>query len=625
MLKKFQKTLSVGLSGLLVLGFGVVHAADASGNRMPNVLHEMVPHVVLPETIRYNKTAKNLPGTGYTGASPYVATYVAYPSYQVPYTTVFRPVGQLVYPVSPPLLPAPLPQEQPELNPAVEEAFAQQEIEGRDVILNSKIAEPIQLAAGAESVIPILPSADSAVMQTGIFCQHPASPPSAWAFSSPLFKVASVPASWGGQSTGSITHNSPKGSGQHIGFQAMNGDSGAGQTFPQDIPYSTFQMGRYGESGGGVQTQILPNGMVLLTMPCDHSNCGLIRCRAGSTPRMFLLPPGPAGIGMPQAPQAMMPMPAPAFQNAMMPGGFGAPYMQVSQQQPMMPQIQVQIVPVTAMTPMGPAIVGYQQIPQMPMMNPMINPMANPQIQQMQMSAALPNPAIAPQASGAATETAVDVLQPPALIGSAGTANMAVVATPFGYAIQVPTDSLQTDAAAQLAQIQQALMQPQMPIQMQMPSNPYSGLYGTPLGYIAMNQSAGQFGSFGQSAMMNVGYPPMGMPCQWGTGMGGMSMSDMIQLMTFINSNKPQRRAGLFERMAERREARRTSGDNDLITQFMQAWTTPYTSPDTVLRMPARNAYPYGYFGVQALPMDTVNYGGYHNLYFGSTTYPGLY
>ena len=640
MLKKFQKTLSIGLSGLLVLGFGAAHAADTAGKRVPNVLHEMVPHVVLPETIQYNKTAKNVPGTGYTGASPYVATYVAYPSYQVPYATVFRPVGQSVYPVSPPLLPAPLPKEQPELDSAVEEALTQQATEGKDVILNNRMTEPIQLAAGAEELIPVLPSANSTVIQTGIFCQHPAPPPSAWAFSSPLFKIASVPASWGGQSTGSITHNSPRGSGQHLGFQqAMGGDPAAGHALPQGIPYSTFQMGSGGDVGSGVQAQVLPNGMVLLTMPHNHANCGLLRCRAGGAQRTFLLPPGPAGGSLPQPPQAMMPHPM--MHNAMMHPAMmsgGMPFMQVAQQQPMMhqmmPPMPMQIVPVTAMTPMGPAIVGYQQVPQMPMpmMNPMLNPamnsmammnpMANPQmqqIQQMQMSAALPNPAIAAQAAGSATETGEDALQPPALIGSAGAPpNMAVVATPFGYAIQVPADALQTDVAAQLAQMQQSLMQSQMP--MQMPTNPYAGLYATPFGYIAMNQSAGQFGSLGQSAMMNVGYQPMGM------GAGGMSMSDVLQLMTFINSSKPQRRTRLFERIAERRETRRASGsDHDLMTQFMQAWTTPYTTPDTTLRMPARNAYPYGYFGVQALPTDTANYGGYHNLYFGSTTYPGLY
>jgi hypothetical protein len=605
MLKKFQKTLSIGLSGLLVLGIGVANAADAPVKRANNVLHEMVPHVVLPETIQYNKTAKNLPGMGYTGVnSPYVATYVAYPSYQVPYTATFRPVGQSVYPVSPNLLPAPLPEEQLEPDSAAAEV-ALQEVEGRDVVLNNTVAEPIRLASGAEEVIPALPMPHSTVMQTGVFCQHPAKPPSAWAFSSPLFKVASVPAGWGSQS-GSITHNSPKGSGQHIGFQPGSVDPADGATMPQGIPASTFQMGRMSEEGAGAQAQVLPNGMILLTLPQDHRHCGLIRCRTGNAPRTMLLPPA-GGFGMPQTPQTMMPMPG--MQSAMMSGGLGIPFMPVSQQP------QMQVVPVTAMTPMGPAVVGFQQIPMMsPMMNPMdmMSPMLQ-QPQQIQMAMASPNPMVAAQA--AAEGDNVD-----ASGAVAATANpMGLVATPYGFAIQVPADALQGDAATQLAQMQQTLMQ-QMPVQM--PTNPYAGLYVTPFGYMALNQSAGQLGGLGQNMMMNVGHQPMGMTMP---GQGGMSVSDMLQIMTFINSNKPQRRARMFERIAERREARRANCDNDPMTQLMQAWTTPYVSPDTALRMPSRNAYPYGYFGIQASPMSTANYGGYHNLYMGSTAYPGLY
>ena len=648
MLKKFHKTLSIGLGGLLALGIGVgvANASGTAASRTPNVLHEMVPHVILPETIQYNKTAKNAPGIGYSGAnSPYVATYVAYPSYQVPHTTTFRSVGQSVYPVSPPLLPAPLPKAQPKSDVAIEEDFVWQETDSEDIVLSSRVNEPIRLTSSAEGTAPPLPIPNGAVMQTrGLFCQQPAQPPSAWAFSSPIFKVASVPAGWGNQQAGGIVHSSPRGSVQHVGFQPSGvADPAMAGAAVQGIPYSTFQMGHghmgHGtESNNGPQVQVLPNGMVMLTLPPSHHNCGLLRCRTGCAPRTVLLPPAgyaPPGFPTPQAPQGMMPqeMMAPAPQMAMMSGGFGTPFMQVSQQSQMMPQMQ--IVPVTAMTPMGPALVGYQQIPQIPMMNPMANPMAmmnpmeNPllqqlqqmqQAQQIQMAMAVPSPAIASQVlqTAAETETGEDS-QTPA---------MAVVATPFGYAIRVPADALQGDMAAQLSQMQQALIQSQMPMQMpiQMPTNPYAGLYATPFGYLAMNQSAGQLG-FGQPMMMHAGYTPMGMGMGMSMlGQGGMSVSDMLQIMTFINSNKPQqRRARLADRIAERREARRTTGHDDPFAQLMQAWTTPYVAPDTALRMPSRNAYPYGHFGVQASPVNTANYGGYHNLYFGNATYPGLY
>ena len=620
MLKKFQKTLSVGLSGLLAFGIGVTNTARAA-ERLPNVLHEMVPHVVLPETIQYNKTAKNLPGNGYSGVnSPYVATYVAYPSYQVPYAAEFQPVGQAVYPVSPKLLSKPLPKEESESESAKldleGEELAWNDVDGKDIMLSHKIAEPIRLAAGSESVIPVLPPPNSGITQTGIFCQHPASPPSAWAFSSPIFKAASVPAGWGGGQMGNISQNGPKGCSQQVGFQSVGGDPATAEAaMPQGVPHSTFQMGRgHTDQNGGTQAQILPNGMILLTMPQDHSNCGLIRCRTGNVPRTFLLPPAPNGFGIPQ-PGAVIPS-----QGAMLPAGFDMPYnnlLAASSQQQMIPQ-QMQGFPMTVMTPMGPAIVGY---PQMPMMNPMANPMIAPQPQQTQMVMAFPNPAVASQASEMMTAaTGDETLKAQALSGTTGASQvatnnpMALVMTPFGfYAVQTPADATQADIAAQMTQAQ-ALLQSQM-----LTTNPYIGLYTTPFGYVAMNPM-GPFGGGGMS-MMNVGYQPAGMLAM---GQGGMTVSDMLQIMAFINNNKPQRRAKLAERIAERRETRQATG-HDPFAQLMQAWTTPYATPDTTIRMPSRNAYPYGYFGSQALPMNTANYGGYHNLYFGNSTYPGLY
>ena len=634
MLRKFQKTLSVGLGTLLALGvsIGVATASGTGAQRAPNVLHEMVPHVVLPETIQYNKMAKNAPGTGYSGVmSPYVATYIAYPSYQVPHTTAFRPVGQSVYPVSPAALsaplPAPLPKAQPESDLAVEEDVVRQETDGKDIVLSPKMTEPIRLAGSSEGMAPPLPVPDGVVTQTrGLFCQQPAKPPAAWAFSSPIFKAASVPAGWGGGQVGGITHNSPRGSAQQVGFQVHGTDPATAGTAPQGVPYSTLQMGQHVGQNSESQVQVLPNGMILLTMPSNHHNCGLLRCRDGCAPRTVLLPPAgynPAGFIPPQVPQEMIPqVPASVPQVSMMPGGFGVPFMQVSQP-PMMPQMQT--VPVTAMTPMGPAIVGYQQVPMMnPSMNPMaMNPMAmmNPQMPQMQEMVAIPNPVVASQAAAETGDDAQPATSP---------SPMAIVATPFGYAIQVPANALQGDAASQLAQMQQAFIQSQVPMQtpmqmmQQMPMNPYAGLYATPFGYLAMNQAAGQFGS-GQPTMMPVGYAPMGMgmPMQG----QGMTVSDMLQIMAFINSNKPQQHRGrMAERVAERRENRKESAaHNDPFAQLMQAWTTPFVAPDMALKMPARSAYPYGYFGVQAMPVNTANYGGFHNLYFGNTTYPGMY
>jgi len=211
---------------------------------------------------------------------------------------------------------------------------------------------------------------------------------------------------------------------------------------------------------------------------------------------------------------------------------------------------------------------------------------------------AQPNPMMASQFTGvAATENSGEAAPPSALNGSAETmaTPMAVIATPFGfYAVQQPMD------AAQM----QALQQQQMMMQQQM-MNPHMGFQATPFGFVGMNP-------------MMMGHQPM-------MGQGGMSMSDVLLLMTLMNNNKQQRRPRMADRIAERRERRATAAQNDPFNMLMQAWTTPHVAPDTTLRMPARNAYPYGHFGAQALPMSTANYGGFHNLHFGASTFPGLY
>ncbi len=184
-----------------------------------------------------------------------------------------------------------------------------------------------------------------------------------------------------------------------------------------------------------------------------------------------------------------------------------------------------------------------------------------------------------------------------------------------------------------------------------MGSNQFAGMYMTPYGMMAvtpmtvpmngfggssngMDQYGAGFGLMNPAMMMQGGMPymmaggygqmPM-MPTMMG-GSGGMSMTDVIQLMMLLKDDKPQRRFRLFQRLAERREARRErKAADDPLNMLMQAWTTPYMQPGTALRMPARNAYPYGFFGAQVGAQETANYGGVYDLYMGNTTYQGLY
>jgi len=54
------------------------------------------------------------------------------------------------------------------------------------------------------------------------------------------------------------------------------------------------------------------------------------------------------------------------------------------------------------------------------------------------------------------------------------------------------------------------------------------------------------------------------------------------------------------------------------------AWRPSHYPEETGMRMPAKNAYPWGYFGAQVAPQETPNFGGYYGMYFGKSNYPGL-
>ncbi len=92
---KVAKKCSLSVTALLALGIvgsslqanerGLISTGDLHGKVHPraqaSVLHEMVPHVVLPETIQYNKVARSgraHPGISTAGdygmVSPFVAT-----------------------------------------------------------------------------------------------------------------------------------------------------------------------------------------------------------------------------------------------------------------------------------------------------------------------------------------------------------------------------------------------------------------------------------------------------------------------------------------------------------------------------------------------------------------------
>ncbi|MGL4593743.1 MAG: hypothetical protein ACRCUY_03325, partial [Thermoguttaceae bacterium] len=594
---------------------------------------------------------------------------------------------------------------------------------------------PILLASASEEIVPAAPlsSLNEEVTQTGIFCQKPAKPPAAWSFSSPLFKAASVPMGWGAPGfNGYINQMGTRGCSSQVGFGPgmgqMGGDMSGGPMGQMGMgggmpPMNTFQMG---QMGGGPQIQPLPNGMLMVTMPADHANCGIFRCRCGNTPRVMFLPGAPTGMPgmMPGGPadSSMMPFGYGGGMNVMSPQMMSPQMMmpqmmspQMAQQQMMQAQMmqmaQPQVMPVTMMSPMGPVVVGYRAIQNSPNyqngmsmsgmgfgMHPMMQAQffaqqqAQQQMQmQWQMQQQMMQQLNASQQNGLAgmsvstnssdgKEGDSQELQAPQSIASGqmngfgnqfpnsfGNAFMmpgmmgmdAIYANPYSlYAQQAGAPGTvqgQPGQSGQPMMPQNVATNPMMngmPAGMQGTMTPFGVMAFYPNGQMGM-MNAGMMPGMGMMnagmmpgmGMMNAGMMPgmgmmggdmmgMGMGMNGGNGMmgGGMSMSDMMQMqmmMMLMNNNNNQKRTRfrLFERLAERRESRRggqSGNNNDFLQQMMMMWATPYSAPETAMRMPARNAYPYGYFGAQPSPMQTANYGGNYNLYMGNTSYPGF-
>lgn len=664
--KTTKKYWASALLGILLFGVGSfsANAAESVG-----VHHELVPHVVLPETIQYNKTAKNGAApfcmnlaADYGMVSPFVATYTPFPSYQLPWATQMAQVGQAVYPVAPAPKALPLPKQKEAEKSSNENELAAREPQEPEKLLALQTTEEksILLASNNEEIVPATPLSplNQDITQTGIFCQKPAKPPAAWSFNSPIFKAASVPMPWGGAPgfNGYIYQQGPHGGGSQIGFVPQGGQPGVPGA--GGMPYQNFSMGMGGAyNPGGVQTQMLPNGMLLLTAPADHTGCGLIRCR-GNAPRMMILPGNPAmqspGM-MPQLPPSAAPPQQPGIPADAAAFYYGNPMG--------MPQMGLQsaLQPVTAMTPYGLTVVGYrpaaayQNLYQNPFMYggmgamPAAQWQALQQMQAQQQSQSQTSPSGSDETSAEGNGEQGGELKAPLPINPQ-LAHGGLYASPFAlYAAQVEAAAAEQAQAMGAANTMGAVPPAPdalNPLFFQCPQFQQPMFYQTPFGLVAAQPSpfgpyGGSYGAanpysnpYGNSYGNPYGFPqqPNAIPVgfggypgqQQGFQQGGMSMSDVVQLMLLLRDNQPRRR-GLFARLAERRtERRERNASSDPFAQLMQMWATPF-NPDSAMRMPARNAYPYGYFGAQSAPQDTANYGGYYNLYMGSTSYPGLY
>ena len=329
----------------------------------------------------------------------------------------------------------------------------------------------------------------------------------------------------------------------------------------------------------------------------------------------------------------------------------------------MMPEMMSGVMPLTAMTPYGMQVVGYQPVmnnmPQMPMQYSMQYPtspqmaMLQQQLMQQQMmiqmyQAQLQQLVAAQQGGATSGGESDDNLKTPMPINGNGQPDVAALtANPFmlpgmtpnnmfamsPYAAQYAQNAAPTAANADATQKQVQQMQQAMATMMNAPNpmmfgmvgvNPAMNNFVSPAG---MNPTMGgqvvmtPYGLMVVNPMMNNGF---GMNMNMGMSAGNnMSMFEMLQLISMLNQQNQRPR--FFQRLAMRRAERMQQHQCDPFQMLMQAWSTPYYPSNTSMRMPSRNAYPYGYFGAQPESIQSANYGGLYNFYTGSTEYPGLF
>lgn len=710
---KHQKLrLLAGLAGALsVLGLSTPFLQ--AGDHFPfreqcgtnsKVQYEMVPHVVIPQTIEYKPVAKNKdvsPNYGvqstHSGfASPYAATYIPFPSYTLQYPAAFYPLNQALYPVTT------YPQQQ---NMSATQCpltgNCAQNGDGTTSEQNRENASPIQgrltlgrsealfqdgevsedaddgvllVSAEEEQAAVTLALGDledaedsSMIRQAGLFGSESTN---AWSFSSPLFKVASIPAqslAAGGQ----INQNGPR---------CQTSLTVPTSPYPP-APQYNLMMPQYYQ---------LPNGMVV---PTQQQRCGPLRNyfqnkqnkhghgmhtmdmsqmlqhqaayqaimqhQMGMMPGMpygmngmpygmglpYGMPPQMSAYGMPMPHPGGLPAIMPVGNTTMMPHPMAAPMMNVPTAVPqyatmgLTPTQQLPILPVqyAAMPQPLPLALQQQQVLQAQAAQTV------PQYAAMPMyyaSPYMPHPAGVPQLAlvpaqavpGYANLAPQALRQLPSLDGtSENTTNSGTKdgeenrgdATPSPLGIAPSTFQAHSAAVAMLlgaggnpASADQGFSET-TPDQVTPPSFPQP---------FPSNFQGQQGGMNGTYIFVPNGYQACQVPgagFQQQQGLGGMSVTELAILITLLKDDKGRRGGGLRERIAERRERRRPRGaDEDPLAKLMQGWCEPYYPSDSALRMPSKNAYPYGYFGAAVGSQETAPFSGYNNFYYGSTMYP---
>ncbi len=554
---------------LLVLFCARVHAQEAKG---PETLYEMVPHVVLPQSIQYKPMPTSLSRPGaYTAPTNYPATYTAFPSYVLPYPAEMTSIQQAVYPIT-----QVAHQPQPIVFPKPADATAEQQ----SVLLI--IATPTPTVQPERPVLETrpVPALPRAIRKT-----NPVREIDVYAEEENGFEEID---------TNSI--------GEFPGLTRNISDSIESFVSRKTVPFAA----RYGMSEiTQVQysTPVYPAPAPFNPGPFANANLNGVANNC-------------AGNGYYYNDPLRVPTPAPD------PLGNISPYTAAASTYGVYPQYAnpypyPQGAQAGSIDPSGSSTPGLSpevlnQIEQLIQKNP------NVQFSAVMMG---PNGQMIPINNGAPVYGQQAGQGAP----SGGTTQQ----MPQMQQLQSQMQYIQ--AMNQYVQRVNAARANNQCVHPQSPSNAYPGA-----GYLGYGQFGGYApyvqpipGAQGAYALPNPYYQAMYQSLNsgyaqpnygYGYGYGPMFNPYLPTPQGYHGMVPSQQNQEKDKTFWERFRERRKKGEK----QMCDAWRAPHYPEETGMRMPSKDAYPWGYFGSHTSPLETPNFGGYYGMYYGTNTYPGL-
>lgn len=589
----FAFLLFMGLSAATALPVAATEEfCSHAPEKRPNTLYEMVPHIVLPKTIQYKPMpiANSRPWE-YAMHTDFPASYTAFPSYVLPFPAEMRSIEQAIYPIIPAKANDPIPL-------AGYYAPFPQQIPPFPLPLPSETKVHIlPLASNGLGFRPMLIIAVPPVQDQEDQSQESDKNRTIPALPDAIQKLQSDEEEMNIQQ---VNHQQEQLEGEKNHRQVQWGNPMPLPPGPQQNPDSSCstqggldpakplqpmpdpgQLAYTGYPQYGAYAQPYAQQTDPNADPQDNSNAigasGLNQDILKRIEEMLQENPNIQFSAVMMGPNGqLIPLGNPNQ------GQFGAAQqsgaMQISPAQKAQ-QVQTQLQYVQAMNQYVQQLYAQQQ----ERYNQFYGIAPRPQ-QQYPFAAAYPygvNPYVNPYATG----------QPGAAAGPANAAG---------------NDTCSNNSQPQATQ--QQMLQQQLPQQQMMQQQYAIPAYGmqAPLynPYYAGMYGGGMYGAV-----------PMGQVVPYAMVNPYFPMQQQTQASSGEQRSRGDRTRNLVERFREQRKTQER--------KLCEAWRSPHYAEDTGMKVPAKEAYPWGYFGSQVGPLPTPNYGGYHGLYYGNSKYPG--